>query len=122
MPLKVLDDMYVDGVLTGGGSVGVDDDLEVTSGHTLDLTDSTIAGDFNLSGNARQARDKGGLVKAMVNVDAAGACVRSCTFDNSAVTCSFTAPNIYKVSFNFRVNDRYLQLTPETVTPPALQY
>jgi len=36
--------LHVKGVLTGGGSVVVDDDLEITPGHTLNLTGSTITG------------------------------------------------------------------------------
>jgi hypothetical protein len=45
MPLKVMDDLYIDGVLTGGGSVVVEDDLEVsgnialTSGAAVDGVD-----------------------------------------------------------------------------------
>ena len=35
MPVRVMDDMYVEGVLTGGGSVVVDDDLEVNQNLTV---------------------------------------------------------------------------------------
>lgn len=72
---------------------------------------------INDSGNLTQARDKGGLVKAMLYVSSAGSinrCYNGLTGSSSG-DCSFTvsklAEGVYRVNFGFQVDDRFLSLT-----------
>lgn len=70
-------------------------------------------------GNAAQARDKGGVVKAMVYVDANGTitrCYNGLT-GASGGACGFTIEKLdftglWRIDFGFRVDDRFASVTP----------
>ena len=74
------------------------------------------------TGNITQARDRGGLVKAMIFVDANGTIVRcyngitnsstgNCGF-NIVVITVFNGPG-YRIDFGFQVNDRFVSLATQ---------
>jgi len=74
-------------------------------------------------GNAGQSRDKGGWVKAMLEIDEAGRIVRcynaingiSLSFNNSPNGCEFHVDHLdlgfYRIDFGFQVSDRFVSLT-----------
>lgn len=71
-------------------------------------------------GNAAQARDKGGWVKAMALINRDGVVVRcyNSTLSGSAAStapCGITVPFVgtgsYQVTFNFQVDDRFISVT-----------
>jgi hypothetical protein len=78
-------------------------------------------------GDASQARDKGGFVKAMIFVNEDGTiarCYNGMT-DVSAGNCGFTitrddpiressSRNVYRVDFGFPINDRFISVTPQS--------
>lgn len=81
--------------------------------YDLELTDT---------GNLTQARDKGGLVKAMIYVNANGTiarCYNGIT-NSSTGNCGFSSTQIfaatYDINFNFQINDRFLSVTPEAAS------
>jgi hypothetical protein len=75
-------------------------------------------------GDARQTRDKGGFVKAMIFVRADGTIVRGFNsfLDGAAATtppCGFTSTRLdtgqYLIDFGFQVSDRFFTVTPQAV-------
>jgi len=82
--------------------------------YDLEITDN---------GNLIQARDKGGLVKAMIYVNADGAIIRCYNgiTNSSTGNCGFDIPHtlttgFYNVNFGFQVNDRFVSVTPQAAT------
>ncbi len=74
---------------------------------------------LSVAGNAAQSRDKGGLVKAMLAVNAAGQidrCYNGITGSDTG-DCGFSVAHslggIYSINFNFQVNDRFVSVTPQ---------
>jgi hypothetical protein len=65
-----------------------------------------------ISGNATQAREKGGWVKAMAYVNGDGNVIRSYN-PFGTTTCDKTASGRYTVHFGFRVDDRFISLTAQ---------
>lgn len=77
------------------------------------------------TGNVMQKRDSGGLVKALVYVSGAGNIVRcyngdkgfSLTGGTTNTGCGFTVTSFtnggYGVNFDFKVNDRFVSVSPE---------
>jgi len=69
-------------------------------------------------GNITQSRDKGGLVKAMIFVDANGTIIRCYNgmTNSSSGNCGFgVSPfgeGAYIINFNFQVTDRFVSITP----------
>ncbi len=87
----------------------------INSALTRLLVDSS--GTFTAFGNAAQARDKGGFVKAMVYVSSDGTiarCYNSQT-SNSTVPCGFSIDHFtnggYTVDFGFQISDRFYSVT-----------
>lgn len=82
-------------------------------------------------GNAGQARDKGGFVKAMLFVLATGLITQcyngttgaSLTGVQTFTGCGFTVTRFtaggYGIDFGFQVNDRFVSVTPQA-TPPGI--
>ena len=85
--------------------------------------DAHLAGNVDVGGNAVQARDKGGLVKAMVYVNGDGTILRCYNGVNgsSSGNCGFTSgrrfgsgsSGSYFVNFPFPINDRFYAVTVE---------
>jgi hypothetical protein len=67
-------------------------------------------GNLVVSGDATQARDKGGFVKAMAKVNADGSIARQYSASGGNITASYDAS--YYITFPFQVNDRYVSVTP----------
>lgn len=85
-------------------------------------TDSPANYDMGITdaGNILQARDKGGLVKAMIYVNANGTVIRCYNGITGASTgnCGFsvyggTFSGLYVVDFGFQVDDRFLSVTAQ---------
>jgi hypothetical protein len=76
-------------------------------------------------GNTTQARDKSGLVKAMlfVNLDGTIARCYNGIMDSSTGGCGFTVnhggPGYYSVDFGFQVEDRFICITPQASPGPV---
>jgi hypothetical protein len=94
--------MYVEGVLTGGGSVVIDDDLEVNQ-------------NLSVTGDILQESMGHGAAKAMVFIDGdLDGCYRSWTYsdgDNS-VDCDYFGSGLVRINFPFEINERYWVATP----------
>ena len=120
----------VRGVSTGAGGVGVRGDGTTgvygvsTSGVGV-TGESTTGFAVYANGNAGQARDKAGLVKAMIYVDPflpadqyIVRCYNGLT-NSSTGNCGFTvtrtAAGAYIVNFGFKVDDRFYSLTTQIV-------
>ena len=93
------------GNATGAGGAGV-------------YGQSVAGAAVHAEGNATQARDKGGFVKAMLYVNQDGTiarCYNGIT-DSSTGGCGFTVnhfgPGDYYVDFSFQVDDRFVSVTP----------
>lgn len=68
-------------------------------------------GNLVISGDATQARKKGGFVKAMAKVNADGSVARQFSASGGTITASFDSPS-YRVTFPFQVDDRFVSVTP----------
>jgi len=99
---------------------------------TIDTTGNVGIGTFeprarlDVSGNAVQDRDKGGMVKAMLYVDGTlvnPAIVRCYNGMTGASTgnCDFSVSRIsrgtYQIGFGFQVSDRFVSITPRLGSP-----
>ncbi|HEY9283456.1 MAG TPA: hypothetical protein VIP46_08380, partial [Pyrinomonadaceae bacterium] len=128
-------------VTQSGGNVGIGTNapaakLEVVGGAAGGVAASSTGG-FALhgsnpsgwavgaEGNARQSRDRGGWVKAMIYVDRTGAitrCFNSFEPDGGAslAGCGFTVTHpgtgVYTVAFPFAVNDRFYSLAAQAAS------
>ena len=91
-------------------------DLRLRSGNTVApaLTLKNGSGNLEITGHARQERDKGGWVKAMAKVNADGTIAQQYSALGGNITCTVfpLGPGLYHVNFPFQVNDRFLTLTP----------
>jgi hypothetical protein len=114
----------VQGISTGTGGVGVRGDGTTgvygvsTSG--VGVTGESASGfAMYANGNAGQARDKGGFVKAMLYVNPSGAIVRcyNGVTGASTGTCGFNVTRVglgeYDIVPGFQVDDRFLSVTAE---------
>jgi hypothetical protein len=113
------------GKSTGSGGIGVIGEANVdnavgvfgvsTSPTGFGMYGRNLSGGFAMyaDGNTRQARDKGGWVKAMlvVNEDATIARCYNAMTGSSSVPCGFTIDPFltgsYFINFGFQVNDRF---------------
>jgi hypothetical protein len=117
---------------TGNGGVGVKGEGttgvfgKTTSATGVGVTGENASGNaFAALGNAFQSRDKGGWVKAMAlvrddntiircyNSQAAGAAVNT---PPCGMTVIFETDGNYLIDFGFFVSDRFISLTPRTLT------
>lgn len=79
---------------------------------------------LHVAGNAVQERDKGGMIKAMLNVAADGTIIRcyNGVTGSSAGNCGFTvsagSSGSYVVNLGFQVTDRFLSVVARGINPP----
>jgi hypothetical protein len=79
---------------------------------------------LHLAGNAVQERDKGGMIKAMLNIAADGTIIRCYNgiTGSSTGNCGFTvsagSSGTYVVNLGFQVNDRFLSVVARGINPP----
>lgn len=100
-------------VIANTGAVGI--------GTTVPNAKLFVQGEFNgvgiaATGNASQSRDKGGWVKAMIQVNPDGTIARCYNGQTGVSTgnCGFSvtlANPFYRVNFGFQVSDRFFSLT-----------
>jgi hypothetical protein len=76
-----------------------------------------VSNDAGFGGNTTQARDKGGMVKAMIDINGDGAINRcyNATTNSSSGNCGFTVLHLgsgrFSVIFGFRVDDRFISVS-----------
>jgi hypothetical protein len=83
--------------------------------HKLHIASEGASGyAIGIEGNATQARDKGGWMKAMAKVNADGTIARQFSALGGNITGSFFYPLrfVYRVTFPFAVDDRFISVTP----------
>lgn len=120
MPVKFQDDVWVQGVLTGGGSVVVDDDLEVNQSGTF-VGKLTVNSNIEVDGNIEQNEDSYGAVKAAVRgAKDSDTCINSFSSQGTTITCDRASAGEYIVDFGFDVSDRFWQVTPLYESGPGL--
>lgn len=90
------------------GGVHNDNPRNPGGGQTL----MTLDGENGLavSGNATQAREMGGFVKAMAKVNADGSVARQYSADGGTISAVYDFG--YVVTFPFQVDDRFISVTP----------
>ena len=102
---------------TSSGGTGVTGESASASGFGVYAANTNGAA-LRVDGSATQLRDKGGLVKAMVAITAAGdiaRCYNGVT-GSTTVPCGITvtpANGIFFVDFPFQVSDRFWMAIPE---------
>jgi hypothetical protein len=90
------------------GNVGIS---TLNPQHKLTVVGEGATGfSLGITGNATQDRDKNGFVKAMAYIAANGSVLRSYSAYGGTITVS--SNYAYLVTFPFRVNDRYVSVTP----------
>jgi hypothetical protein len=73
--------------------------------------DLVVKGNVSAGGDATQARDRGGWVKAMAKVNANGTIAQQYSALGGTISASFVGTR-YIVTFPFQVRDRFVSVTP----------
>ena len=104
----------------GPGAMPSENGIAITTSGNVGIGTTSPIAKLDVAGDARQARDKSGFVKAMLYVNQDGTiarCYNGIT-DSSTGGCGFTIvkpselPGDYFVDFGFEVDDRFLSVTP----------
>ena len=90
--------------------------IAITTAGDVGIGTTAPLAKLHVEGNAAQPRDKGGFVKAMAYIDpflpADQYVVRSYNSQGATITVTRVAPGSYWIDFGFKVDDRFISVTP----------
>ena len=102
----------------GPGAMPSENGIAITTAGNVGIGTTSPTAKLTVAGDANQARDKGGLVKAMIYINQDGSiaqCYNGIT-DTSTGQCGFTVnhfnPGSYTIDFHFKVDDRFISISP----------